>query len=189
MKILAPYTESLDIPRITLSTSAPSSPLTSDIWIDTDATASVPAFRGVVAKSNATQAITNGNAAALDMQVEEKDSDGFHEGVTNPSRFTIPTGLDGSYLLVCRYNFTLGGTITGPMYLFCRINGVDQNIGMQVIPAMMTASSLMTFTISAVLPDLAATNYVQPVAENATGATVTFSASLGVRASLHLIGT
>lgn len=28
------------------------------------------------------------------------DTDGFHEGVTNPERLTIPAGLDGTYLVV-----------------------------------------------------------------------------------------
>lgn len=40
---------------------------------------------------------SSGALLAVTMDTEDIDTDGFHEGVTNPTRATIPTGLGGKY--------------------------------------------------------------------------------------------
>lgn len=53
-----------------------------------------------VIKANGTQSIPNNTYTGVDFTVERWDSHGFHDNVTNPSRFTIPPGLGGVYF--CR---------------------------------------------------------------------------------------
>lgn len=89
MKILAPYTESLDIPRITLATTAPSSPLTSDIWIDTDASATP--FTGCsVHRTTSDHSIASGSYVAVQWNGERYDTNTFHNNVTNNTLLTVP---------------------------------------------------------------------------------------------------
>jgi hypothetical protein len=49
---------------------------------------------------------------AINLLSESFDTDGFHDPGFNPSRFTIPTGLDGYYYLFATTNFEsdAGGT-------------------------------------------------------------------------------
>jgi hypothetical protein len=52
-----------------------------------------PPHRGVLLGDTSDQSITNVTFEAIDWDTEIRDTDGFHEGVTNPSRITIPAGL------------------------------------------------------------------------------------------------
>lgn len=74
--------------------------LTGKIWVCTDNTedanvwvAQRPPFSGALVTSTAGQSIPNGSWTAVNMETETYDTDGFHEGVTNPSRLTIPSGV------------------------------------------------------------------------------------------------
>lgn len=57
-----------------------------------------PPFHGAKAYSTTNQTINN-TSAALTLDAEEYDTDGFHDNVTNNPRFTIPTGMGGYYSL------------------------------------------------------------------------------------------
>jgi hypothetical protein len=63
-------------------------------------------FIGARCESASSQTITSGAFAALTFSAAEEttDTDGFHEGVTNPTRFTVPAGCAGRYLV--------GGSVT-----------------------------------------------------------------------------
>jgi hypothetical protein len=50
-------------------------------------------------RSGSTQSIPTGTNTALTLPSEEYDSDGFHSTSSNTSRFTIPTGKGGKYLV------------------------------------------------------------------------------------------
>jgi hypothetical protein len=60
---------------------------------------------GAKAYATATQSISATTETAVTYDTEEFDTDSFHSNVSNTSRFTIPTGLGGKYLL------QVGGTI------------------------------------------------------------------------------
>jgi hypothetical protein len=68
------------------------------VWLQVTAP---PTFHGCKAYNSATQTMngsgTNGGWTAITFDSEEYDPDGYHEGVTNPSRITIPAGLGGYY--------------------------------------------------------------------------------------------
>ena len=64
-----------------------------------------PTFVGALASTRATQTLSNNTMTAISLATEIYDTNGFHSNVTNNSRFTIPSGKDGTYLF-----FATGGT-------------------------------------------------------------------------------
>ncbi len=74
-----------------------------------DATGKVPAsqlpttgnFVGarILGPTGANQVLTNGTTNYISMANESFDTNNFHDPVTNPSRITIPAGLNGYYLV------------------------------------------------------------------------------------------
>lgn len=63
-------------------------------------------FAGCRAYQNAAANISS--EVALQFQLENFDTDGFHEAVTNPSRITIPTGKAGKYQIGANLSLNLG---------------------------------------------------------------------------------
>lgn len=53
----------------------------------------------LVAARDTTNSTTNVNGNTAPFAIEDADTDGFHSNVTNNTRFTIPTGRDGTYLI------------------------------------------------------------------------------------------
>jgi hypothetical protein len=56
-------------------------------------------FVGVKAYRSASYSLANATVTAVPWDAEEWDTDTFHDNSTNPSRFTVPSGLAGKYLL------------------------------------------------------------------------------------------
>ena len=87
---------------------------------------STPTFVGCRLRSNTAQNLTNNVATAINFQVEDFDTDGFHSTTTNNTRITIPSGKAGYYL------FTGHGEIqdntTGTRYTAIYKNGVLADI-------------------------------------------------------------
>jgi hypothetical protein len=59
-------------------------------------------FVGARVFDTAAQSINNATYTALTWDSESYDTDAFHSTSSNTSRFTIPTGKDGKYLLNCQ---------------------------------------------------------------------------------------
>lgn len=81
--------------------------------LDTDLSAYAPLLHGhpgVMVYNSAAITLTTGVAAFAAFDSELFDSDGFHEGVTNPSRLTVPTGLGGRYLIIASHRFANNAT-------------------------------------------------------------------------------
>lgn len=55
------------------------------------------AFVGAKAYADATQSIPDATSTAVAFNLEEYDTDGFHDNATNNSRFTVPSGKAGKY--------------------------------------------------------------------------------------------
>lgn len=60
-------------------------------------TGASPRVRGVQARSNANKSVATGTYTALNLQVEDYDTNAYHDTVTNNHRHTVPTGLAGKY--------------------------------------------------------------------------------------------
>jgi hypothetical protein len=69
-----------------------------------------PGFRGVRVWKSASQAISTGSATAISFDSESYDEGGFHDTVTNNSRITIPSGLDGYYYFCGNIQWATNGT-------------------------------------------------------------------------------
>jgi hypothetical protein len=63
------------------------------------AAASAPAFVGCRASLTSDQTISNNTLTIQSFTTEQFDSDGYHSTSTNTSRFTIPTGKGGKYMI------------------------------------------------------------------------------------------
>lgn len=61
--------------------------------------AGTPTFAGASVYNSALQTIANNTYTALTFNTEQFDTNAFHSTATNTSRFTIPTGYSGKYLI------------------------------------------------------------------------------------------
>lgn len=70
----------------------------------------IPAAHAVEVTHDANQSIATASAVTLAFNTEVKDSDGFHDTVTNNSRLIVPAGLDGRYKVYALIPFQAGTT-------------------------------------------------------------------------------
>ena len=83
-------------------------------------------FYGCQVNSSTDLAVANGTDTALTWDTEAFDSGGYHSTATNTSRFTIPAGKAGYYLL--NGQTTWGANATGYRVNSIRKNGSQTNI-------------------------------------------------------------
>jgi len=88
------------------------------------ATPSSPAYVGVNAAGQQQTTLVNGATSyALNMNVENFDTDSFHDNSTNNTRITIPSGKGGKYLVTCRLTVDAATGSVGYVNAFLRKNG------------------------------------------------------------------
>lgn len=128
---------------------------------------------------------TQGSLAAatynpLNMNSEDWDTDGFHEGVTNPSRMTIPAHLSGYRRYLVRGQTYVASTAATP---YLRINGTTLVAGAQ-------AASDQPMEIVAVLR-LQPGDYVELCEYHASGTRTAGAATrdLATDLSIELLGS
>lgn len=112
-------------------------------------------FVGAKAYSDATQNVNNATAA-LTLNQEEYDSDGFHDNVTNNSRMTIPAALGGKYILSAGF-FQDGGST----WIGFRKNGTTLLRGFQ------TTFGVSAYSTCTIHTDLVAGDYVECIMNTA----------------------
>ena len=88
------------------------------------ATPSGSSFVGCSVYNSAGQSLANETLVALTWDSELYDTDAIHSTATNTSRFTVPSGLGGKWLLNVHIGWTAGGS-AGYRGLRPRINGTD----------------------------------------------------------------
>ena len=86
-----------------------------------------PTYVGVSTYKNAAQTISNGTFTAITFQVEDFDTDAFHDNSTNNTRFTIPSGKAGKYMFTGTVAFLAGVNATGPRNVAIYKNGTAYN--------------------------------------------------------------
>jgi hypothetical protein len=123
--------------------------------VPTWAAPSAPSFVGALASTRATQSIANNTFTAINLATEIYDTNGFHDNVTNNTRFTIPAGKAGTYLF-----FATGGTdfFTGGLGVRFAKNGT--NFGTAFYNFSSPASGLFVGSLSTVI-NLAVGDYVE----------------------------
>lgn len=112
------------------------------------------AFAGAKAYATATQALTASAVTPITFAFEEYDSDAYHSTVTDTSRFTIPAGKAGKYLL--QGGTVFSGTPAVPEIGF-RLNGTTLIRGSGPVSATASARFAQCSTVA----ELAAGDYVE----------------------------
>jgi hypothetical protein len=124
-------------------------------------------FQGASVWSSTSQTITNTSQTTINFDTEVFDTDGFHSNTTNNSRFTIPTGMDGKYLVTCKGD--LSANATGQRVVYHLVNGTLVNFVISPVNSSANASAL---NLSAVY-QLTAGNYVEMAVYQDSGASLT----------------
>jgi hypothetical protein len=84
--------------------------------------AGTPTFVGASVYNSAAQTIANNTYTALTFDTEQFDTNTFHSTATNTSRFTIPAGYAGKYLI--NGQVLADSNATGKRNFYFYINGV-----------------------------------------------------------------
>ena len=121
-------------------------------------------FVGVVARKIVSQSVTSGSSTAVTFTKEIIDTDGFHSNVTNTSRFTIPSGKDGKYMIAARAHYQSNSSAQRRALIYK--NGVEVD-GAQTF----AGGDQATCQITSVL-DLVATDYIELFAYQNSGSTL-----------------
>ncbi len=111
-------------------------------------------FVGASVYNVAVQSIANGTFTALNFDSENYDTDGFHSTSSNTSRFTIPTGKGGKYLI--NATFEVDDNATGQRTLAFYKNG-----SVEIYCGNVAANTRQPKSIGNVVLDLAANDYVE----------------------------
>lgn len=121
------------------------------------------AFTGAKAYLSSGQSIANNSNVAVGLAAEEFDTDGFHDNATNNTRFTIPSGKAGKYLVVGQvaHELDTAGTTRG-----CNIHKNGTMVGQQYL---VPNQSFDTVVQAHAILDLIAGDYVELVAYQNSG--------------------
>lgn len=82
-------------------------------------------FSGARVTKSASQSLASGTWTTITFDTEAFDVGGYHDNSTNTSRFTIPTGKSGYFLICGQAEFPAGGTGDRIRQVALRKNGVD----------------------------------------------------------------
>lgn len=120
----------------------------------TDIGGTAATFVGASAYKDASQTISNDTVTALLLDTEDYDTNTFHDTGSNTSRMTIPTAMDGKYLLTGHAYYD--SNTSGQRQLFFRKNGNPVGPTCKIAPI----SGDNFYSVSHVL-SLVATDYVE----------------------------
>ncbi len=135
------------------------------------AAVAAPAFVGCRLTRSGTFNVSNNTFTAVPFNLEDFDTDAFHDTSTNNSRITIPAGKAGKYLLIG--NFLWGNDPTGRRELLMYKNG--SALSGQVV--MQATSSEGAGLCLSMIQDLAVSDYVELYVRQTSGQTVDSNAS------------
>ncbi len=121
------------------------------------ATPAAPSYQGCLIYKSAGQTLNSGSNTLQTFDLESFDTDAFHSTSTNTSRITIPTGLDGKYVLVGHSG--LGNAVQDFSGYWVSITKNGSNIGMN--NAVMLKSGMSNRNGVVVVADLVAGDYIE----------------------------
>ena len=160
-----PYVDPQTVHNPATGTSPPAS------WGDTvrDDLEFLIAPPSVKANRTAVQSITSGTWTSVEFTAADSwDTDAFHSTTTNTSRFTIPTGLGGRYLLVGQVEMVAG---TNTRAVRFSVNGTTTH---KVADLYLSNSNIYAGSVSLELA-LVAADYVELQVWQATGGALDLS--------------
>lgn len=131
------------------------------------------AFVGVKMSRQATQSISNGTWTAVSFDVESFDTDSFWSLSPNPTRFTVPSGKAGKYMITGAVDYAANQT--GIRAGVFRINNVEKFY----LNWMSAATGDRAVLVGATIFDLAVNDYVELFTIQTSGSSVNISNNLG----------
>ena len=120
--------------------------------------AGAPVFIGCSVYKSANQSLSNETGTILTFDLENFDTDGFHDNSVNNSRITIPAGKGGKYLFTAWMNYAANATGTRG-FNFVK-NGSTAVASLTWVDANSESARPTRIAGSAVL-DLVATDYIE----------------------------
>jgi hypothetical protein len=136
------------------------------------AAASTPSYVGAGAYKTSNQSISNNTVTATTFQAEDFDTDGFHDNSTNTSRFTVPSGKGGKYLVSGTIGY--GHNATGARAAYLYKNGAVWNYSSQLATVVQSPYGILV-PISFVIT-LVATDYIEIFAWQTSGGSLDVTA-------------
>jgi len=127
---------------------------------------------GARVRRTTTQSLTTAVAAAIAFDAERYDTTAFHDTASNTSRFTIPSGMAGKYLITGCVEFA--NNATGVRALSIRHNVGGTLLAAVNTPAISGDTTILTI---ATIYDLAVGDYVELFAYQTSGGALTTLAS------------
>lgn len=125
---------------------------------------------GCVVRRSTTQSIGNNSLTAVQFSAADlRDTDNYHNTVTNNSRMTVPTGLGGWYQVTATISWATNAT--GRRIIAWRINGSTTGIGI-VVPASPSGGTGCNLVDEI---ELAAGDYVEVLGLQQSGANLDIS--------------
>jgi hypothetical protein len=135
------------------------------------APASGSTYVGVGVYKSASQTLSNNTITAITFDNEDFDTDSFHSNVTNTSRFTIPAGKGGKYLVGGIVGYAHNATGARAVYLYK--NGVAYNYVSQL--GTVAQSPYGTHIPFNFVISLVATDYIEIFGWQTSGGNLTVS--------------
>ena len=137
-------------------------------------------FVGALVYNTGGQSINSASWTAVTFNTETIDTDGFWEGVTNPSRMTIPTGEDGTYLISAR--IVWAANVVADRYFQIYKNGSGLSYPYYIVTdALGTGVRMIALPIA-----LVATDYLQMYVYQDSGGAVSLAANMSAFSVMRL---
>ena len=105
------------------------------------AAASSPSFVGCSVYKTTNQSINNTSETAISWDAEIVDTNGFHDNVTNNTRFTVPSGYAGKYLFVI--SVVSGSNSATDQHINLMVNGATRKTEMFASPSASPRRSML----------------------------------------------
>ena len=116
--------------------------------------ATSPTFVGCSVYNSSTLSFANNTETLITYDSEYFDTNGFHEGVTNPGRITIPTGYAGKYLISATNRWVQSATGSRDMTMYVNNTSV---VDMMNLPG---NSATLSYCFRSVIYTLAAGDFI-----------------------------
>jgi hypothetical protein len=139
------------------------------------AAAGTPTFVGASAYNSAIQSIANDTFTARNYNTESFDTDAFHDNSTNNTRFTIPTGKGGKYLITAAVRFATNSS--GRRIVAPRKNGSTYIANTQEMGATNISAAEPTIVMTSI-NELAAGDYIELMVYQNSGGSLNIASTL-----------
>jgi hypothetical protein len=123
-------------------------------------------FVGASAFHSSAQSLSNDAFTAVNFTSESFDTDNFHDNSTNNTRFTVPSGKAGKYLITFGVRYANNGT--GRRIIGVRKNGTTYQPNTIEFPGSSVSGCEPGATVSAIV-DLAVNDYLELMAYQNSG--------------------